>query len=146
MRFPTLVLMRGSILPAGLFRMRFSRRKLLRESLQPSWVTDLLLTPVLMEIHGTVDRFLWEISVPGGLFYVADATNPASDEEIIQFKPGMLIRLLLPGKHCRACHALSEKMSSVCEETGRFLYWPSSQKLLKQPASSSWVPEIWESP
>ena len=93
----------------------------------PSWITDLLLVPVLIEIQGEtvtryMDIFCGKVNVDflrlsagdkwlqGGLFFVGDENSPASEDDIIQLWPGTLIRLLWPDRHCVRCRPLSEKI------------------------------------
>ena len=94
----------------------------------PAHITNqLLLVPVLFEIHGQmpirfVDVLVGRVSeaelrtavgdlwIPGGQFFVADSLTCVQDDGIVPLRPGVLIRLLPPGRSCRPLLTLQDKL------------------------------------
>ena len=93
----------------------------------PAVVTNLLVVPVLFEVHSlTPTRFVatfvgrvtdvelkaavGDLWIPGGKFYVADSLAHVVEGEIVQLQPGMLVRLLPAATVCRRLHTLDEKL------------------------------------
>ena len=93
----------------------------------PASVTNLLMTPVLCEVHSVppvrfADTLVGRVTeaelraavgalwIPGGKFYVAGSLTCVTAEDIVQLQPGMLVRLLSPQAVCRRLYALEEKL------------------------------------
>ena len=95
----------------------------------PFWLTDLLLTPVLIEVFlEPVSRFVEVFTgrvtfedlrhsvgdkwIPDGRFYVADSTEGLRFDDVLHLQPGTLIRLMPPILLCPRCAQFGEKLQS----------------------------------
>ena len=93
----------------------------------PQWITDQLLVPILIEIDTSpVVRYLeiftgrvtldelrhsvGKLWIPGGQFFVADSECCLAEGEIVQLRPGMLVRLRQPHRPFGACLTLEQKL------------------------------------